>query len=94
MIERGINVDCKTFKETIDNFLEGELNPDESQNFEEHLKSCEPCSLELKSIDKCTILIQKIFDDSEPPESIKNNILKKLGCDDINDLSNCCPSEE
>ena len=83
---------CDLFKSQIDSFLDGELTIEESSKVKQHLKSCRSCCLEFKSYDKSVKLMRKIFDDTDPPDSLRKKVFEKCGCYDTNDM-NCCPPE-
>ncbi len=87
-----MRITCDQFKNQIDGFLDGELTINESSNIKQHLKSCLNCCMEFKSYDKSVRLMRKIFNDTDPPDSLRKKVFEKCGCNDIDDL-NCCPPE-
>ncbi len=82
---------CDEFKESIDIYLESELNNEDTRNFENHLGDCEQCARELQSLEKCARLFRKIVKDEDPPEVIRKAVFDKCGC---KDLSGCCPPQD
>jgi anti-sigma factor RsiW len=81
---------CDQFKIQLDSFLDEELTFDEASKVKQHLKSCPNCCLEFKSYDKSVKLMRKIFDDTDPPDSLRKKVFEKCGCYDLDD-TNCCP---
>ena len=71
-------MNCDTFKQNINNYLDGELNDKKSRDLEAHLKTCRECMNELKSFDKCIQVIRKVMPDKTPPDSIRKGIFDKL----------------
>jgi anti-sigma factor (TIGR02949 family) len=85
-------MNCKEFMKSLDTYLEGELHTSDLQNFEQHFESCEKCKKELMSYEKCIRLINKFFQDKNPPGSLRKNVFEKCGCMDMKN-TNCCPPE-
>ena len=75
-----MSITCDQFKSQLDSFLDGELTIDEVSKVEQHLKSCQNCCLEFKSYDKSVKLMRKIFDDTDPPDSLRKKVFEKCGC--------------
>jgi anti-sigma factor RsiW len=88
-----MRITCEQFKSQLDSFLDGELTIDEASKVKQHLKSCRNYCLEFKSYDKSVKLMRQIFDDADPPDSLRKKVFEKCGCDDTGDM-NCCPPED
>jgi len=80
-------ITCAQFKNQLDSFLDGELTINESSNIKQHLKSCRNCCLEFKSYDKSVKLMRKIFDDTDPPDSLRKKVFEKCSCFDSDDIN-------
>ncbi len=74
---------CEQFKQNIDSYLEGVLKENESLEFEKHLRSCPQCQKELMSFEKCIKLMQNFMKDTNPPDTIRKGVFKKLNCNDM-----------
>jgi anti-sigma factor (TIGR02949 family) len=85
-------ITCDQFKSQLDSFLDGELTIDDASQVKQHLKSCPNCCLEFKSYDKSVKLMRKIFDDTDPPDSLRKKVFERCGCYNPVDI-NCCPPE-
>lgn len=86
-------MNCEEFKKNIDSYIDQELSKKESNAFEQHLKNCERCKLELMSYEKCKRLIQKFFKDKNPPPTIRKKVFEKCGCIDMKNID-CCASDK
>ena len=86
-------MNCKELMQSLDSYLEGEMQASDLPNFEQHIESCEKCKKELMSYEKCIRLMGKFFKDKNPPESLRKNVFEKCGCIDLKD-KNCCPPED
>jgi len=73
-------ITCDQFKSQLDSYLDGELTIDEASKVKLHLKSCKSCCLEYKSYDKSVKVMRKIFDDTDPPDSLRKKVFDKCGC--------------
>jgi len=76
-----MSITCDQFKSQLDCFLDGELTIDEVSKVEQHLKSCQNCCLEFRSYDKSVKILRKIFDNTNPPDSLRKKVFEKCGCD-------------
>jgi predicted anti-sigma-YlaC factor YlaD len=74
---RKEKVRCEEFKNRIDAYLEKELRKDESMKFEDHLRSCRNCRMEIESIQKSIAMMKTIFSDKKPPPEIKKKVFDK-----------------
>ncbi len=83
-------MNCKEFKQSIETYLDGELNEQALSAFEQHLDSCQTCRMELMSFDKCIDLMRTVMEDVNPPDTIRKGIFEKLGCCDM--MKMCCPA--
>ncbi len=83
---------CEEFRDKTDAYLEQELSKTELIHFENHLKSCRDCQMEMESIKKCIDLMKNVFNDKKPPSKIKKMVFEKTCCDE-KDRKVCCPSE-
>lgn len=81
---------CEDFKDKADSYLEKELREDESIAFENHLRSCRNCRLEMESIEKGIGMMKNIFSDRKPPSEIKRLVFEKTCCGE-NERKSCCP---
>jgi predicted anti-sigma-YlaC factor YlaD len=85
-----MRITCDQFRHQIDSFLDGDSTIEESSEIKHHLQSCHNCCLEFKSYDKSVKLMRKIFNDTDPPDSLRKKVFEKCGCLDPRD-TNCCP---
>ena len=76
-----MSITCDQFKSQLDSFLDGELTIDEVSKVKQHLKSCRNCCLEFRSYDKSVKILRKIFDNTNPPDSLRKKVFEKCGCD-------------
>jgi len=70
-------MNCEEFNKLIDTYLDNDLNDEKSEEFEQHLSSCQQCCRELKSVNKCIDVMRKMYKEAEPPGSIRENVFKK-----------------
>ena len=77
-----MSITCDQFKSQLDSFLDGELTIDEVSKVKQHLKSCRNCCLEFRSYDKSVKILRKIFDNTNPPDSLRKKVFEKCGCYD------------
>lgn len=68
---------CDEFKEKADAYLEKELPKHEIIEFENHLRSCRDCRMEIESIQKSIDMMKNIFSDKNPPPEIKKKVFDK-----------------
>ena len=86
-------MNCQEFKTNIESYLDEDLGDKISREFKKHLTSCRKCSIELKSFEKCKQLMGKIFEEKDPPQSIKKAVFEKCGCFKLKNF-NCCSPEK
>ena len=70
-------MNCEEFKKLIDTYLEKDLAKEISEKFEQHFSCCTKCCNELKSIDKCINIMQKMYKEADPPDTIRKNVFNK-----------------
>lgn len=83
---------CKEIMDKIDAYLEKELGKDELIEFEDHLRGCRNCQMELESIKKCINWMKNAFRAEKPPSEIKKMVFAKTCCGET-EKEFCCPSE-
>jgi anti-sigma factor RsiW len=83
---------CQDIKDRADAYLEKELREDESIEFEDHLRACRNCQMEMQSIIKCIDMMKNVFSDKKPPSEIKKMVREKACCDE-KERRLCCPPE-
>ncbi len=83
---------CEEFNDKADAYLERELSKDESIEFENHLRSCQNCRMEMESIKKSIGMMRNVFSDKKPPPEIKKKVFEKACCDE-EERKTCCPPE-
>ncbi len=64
-------MNCSDFRKQISAYLDGDTTKDETIKFKEHLFSCSECKKEMQSLEKCSDIMRTIYEEKEPPESIK-----------------------
>lgn len=60
---------CEELVELITDYLEGALGPEERARFDEHLETCEPCSIYLKQMKRTIEIAGAIDVDPIPPDA-------------------------
>jgi anti-sigma factor (TIGR02949 family) len=85
-------VGCEDFGKIIDLFLEGELTDQEIAELKRHLEDCELCRSEIKSTEKCIVIMKKCMGDENPPDTMKKKIVIKIIRDGSGDC--CSPSDD
>lgn len=83
---------CKEIKDKADAYFDRELSEGEIIKFNEHLRSCRNCQMEVKSIKKCIDMMKTVFSDKKPPSEIKRMVLEKTCCDE-DERRVCCPPD-
>ena len=73
-------MNCEKVRIRIDDYLDGELSKNDAMNIQKHLETCKDCEAEIKSMDKSVQLMRTIFDDSDPPDTLRDKVFKKLDC--------------
>jgi len=68
----------ENFKIKFDQYLEKELNENETKEFELHLGSCMSCKKELMGLNKCIRIMNKLYKDEDPPETIRKIVYDRL----------------
>ena len=84
---------CEFFAKNIDSYIDGELDQNESSEFEKHFESCRRCRMDLMSFEKCKSLLRKFSRDKNPPSSIKKYVYEQCGCFEKGGM-NCCPPQD
>jgi anti-sigma factor RsiW len=87
-------ITCDQFKSRIDSFLDGELTLKELSLVKQHMKSCRSCCLEFRSYDKSVRIMRKIFDDTDPPDSLRKRVFEECDCNDPGGIKCCPPKDE
>ena len=70
-------MNCDKTRELMILYMDNELEGEELKSFEEHLKSCESCRLELEEITRVIELCAEIPEE-DLPETFKEQLHKKL----------------
>lgn len=71
-------MDCKQFQEIISALVDNELNEDEKNEAQAHLKKCLHCFFDYKIESIIKYLVKFRFKKSKCPESLKNQIANQL----------------
>jgi RNA polymerase sigma-70 factor (ECF subfamily) len=69
--------DCKKYFESISEYLDGELGPDDCQQIEQHLKACPECQDCFDALKKTIDLCRKSARE-EIPEEMRKRLRSKL----------------
>jgi len=60
-------------------FIDCDFNMDEMKEFKDHLSSCSDCKKEMQSLDRCADIMRTIYEEKEPPGSIRAALEKCCG---------------
>lgn len=68
---------CEDLLRALSDYIDGEIDPSICEEFEEHLKDCEPCKIVVDTVRK-TILLYKGSEVYELPYELKERIHRLL----------------
>ena len=72
---------CREFIEFLMAYLDGELPPEQSKEFDDHLAKCTDCKAYLDSYRKTVEVGKRAFapgEDREVPEEVPENLVKAI----------------
>jgi len=70
-------MDCRDIREKLDDYLEGELSPEEKGLVEEHLGACQECTLSLSELQK-TVQHVRSLEEVEPPPWLTKKVMEEI----------------
>lgn len=68
---------CRDVGGLLSDYLNGELDPQEKKEVDEHLRDCPPCEAFLKTLRR-TVELAKEFKQEEIPEELRSRLQKFL----------------
>jgi predicted anti-sigma-YlaC factor YlaD len=69
MSDSGDHITCQEVVELVNDYLEGELRPDELALFEQHLNFCDGCVLYVDQLRVTVTALGKVAEEDVPPEA-------------------------
>jgi predicted anti-sigma-YlaC factor YlaD len=79
--------ECRTIRNSLGRFFDGELSHTESRQIEDHLKQCSQCSLELQQIRELAGAFREAMPASPVAPDLTRRIVAKAHAQFENDLS-------
>lgn len=74
-------MNCTETKKNITAFLDGEMNPDQGQEIQQHLSECESCRMESESDREAKALFQKVAIQYRAPANLRKRIRKAIAAE-------------
>jgi predicted anti-sigma-YlaC factor YlaD len=69
MSDSADHITCQEVVELVNDYLEGELHPDEMALFEQHLNFCDGCVLYVDQLRLTVAALGKVAEEDVPPEA-------------------------
>jgi anti-sigma factor RsiW len=73
-------MECETFKRFIQDYLDEELPEDVKGEWQQHFEACLACRTEVQIYQKCIGMLQRFMGEERPPETLRERLKQKLGC--------------
>jgi anti-sigma factor RsiW len=69
MSDSAEHITCQEVVELVNDYLEGELHPDEMSLFEQHLNFCDGCAVYVDQLRITVAALGKVAEEDVPPEA-------------------------
>jgi hypothetical protein len=70
-------MECRGIRQRLSAYLEGIVSSEEKKIIEEHLLSCQPCSVALRNLKRTGELVRAL-EEVEPPHGMKQKVLARI----------------
>jgi len=67
-------ITCQQILQTLTEYLEGDLSPEEKRDFEQHMEGCEPCHAFFRTYDKSRELARRTLREDDIPAELQERV--------------------